>query len=261
MGANTFYDTSSTTNADDAFNELVSESRHLDGVSYSGGIGMKHSFDIVQRTPVAQRKADALAESCLDGSHSDKWGPAAAIAVGKPKATKPRTVTIALQDVADGVSDETIAAAVAAKLDVSSDRINSYEIVGEPAVKFSYNRVAGTSKATRVWAVKEEYVWFTRSQTWRTASTHRTKTEAMAAARKLLQHDASTLTDWRGDPLTFITADQTRRSYAVVEELKLEGEAAGWERTLSSYKAKFNVELGGDDLEFSHWLFVGWASS
>ena len=249
MGANTFQETSAITDVREAFNDLVAESRHRDGVQYSGEIGMKDGFDVVQRTPISGRAAAMLAEKCTDDSHSSKWGPAAAIAVGTPTSTKTRTVTIHITDVANGVSDAVIAAAIAAKLDVPVEQIGSYEIVDSPTVKYAYSRIAGTSKSTRVWRVN----------LGRTVSTHRTKTEAMAAARKSLAANAGL--DFLGKPLLHVTPADSNRSLSVVEELKLEGETAGWQRTLSSYKAKFTVEVASSSIAFSHWLFVGWASS
>lgn len=91
MGANTFYNTSTNPNADAAFRELTESSRFQSGHQYSGEIGMKHEFVVIQRTPLAPEAAAALADQLIDNADArvdDKFGPAGAI----PLSTNGKTV-------------------------------------------------------------------------------------------------------------------------------------------------------------------------
>ena len=47
MGASNFYSVGTGKTADEAFERLGEQDRYENGHSYSGGIGMKHSFEII----------------------------------------------------------------------------------------------------------------------------------------------------------------------------------------------------------------------
>lgn len=87
MGANTFVVVQSGKTAADAFREAVDRSRHESGHSYSGEIGMKHGFKMVEPKHDGTIKgACAQAESLLDNDEhfsNDKWGVAGCIPVTK----------------------------------------------------------------------------------------------------------------------------------------------------------------------------------
>lgn len=66
-----------------AFDRLCDEDRYENGHSYSGGIGMKHSFVMID-TVDTDEEAHALAYKLIDECDprvDDKWGPAGCIAV------------------------------------------------------------------------------------------------------------------------------------------------------------------------------------
>lgn len=92
MGANTFSESSNLSNVADAFRELTERSRYESGASYSGEIGMKSEYVVIQRTPMLPADASALAERLIDSADSrvdDKYGPAGAIPLG----TDGKTIT------------------------------------------------------------------------------------------------------------------------------------------------------------------------
>lgn len=84
MGANTFMNTGDGKTAKEAFSALVEQSRHEDGHSYSGCIGMKSSFVMITVpdgiTP--RDHADRLLDED-DRRIVDTDGPAGCVSVGE----------------------------------------------------------------------------------------------------------------------------------------------------------------------------------
>ena len=82
-GGNDFYDFGRGSNAKSIFRELVEDAQHEYGHGgYTGTIAEKSSFKIVGRVDTMDEAYD-LADEKID--RNDKWGPAFAIEVKKPK--------------------------------------------------------------------------------------------------------------------------------------------------------------------------------
>lgn len=83
MGAATFFNSIKGTDPNEAFKALTTQSQYEDGHQYSGGIGMKHSFDLAGTVDTLQ-EARELADRLIDQDDPrfcDKWGPAGCIVV------------------------------------------------------------------------------------------------------------------------------------------------------------------------------------
>ena len=66
-----------------AFERLCDEDRYENGHSYSGGIGMKHSFVLIDTVDTVAEAFDLAERLILDDDPrvDDKWGPAGLIEV------------------------------------------------------------------------------------------------------------------------------------------------------------------------------------
>ena len=84
MGACTFETISCGKTAQEAFDIAVSQSQYESGHSYSGEIGMKHSFKMFVFDAKIHTSVDRLINELImnDPKVSDKWGPAGCIDLG-----------------------------------------------------------------------------------------------------------------------------------------------------------------------------------
>lgn len=82
MGAETFYEISSGKTPEEAFIKAVNQALYNHGHSgYTGTIGEKTTFTMAADVPMFASEANALAESLIDTTYSDKWGPAGCIQI------------------------------------------------------------------------------------------------------------------------------------------------------------------------------------
>lgn len=83
MGASTFEVIAKGATAKEAFENAASQDRYENGHSYSGGIGMKHSFKLIA-LPAGKVASDYANELINNGDPriDDKYGPAGCIALG-----------------------------------------------------------------------------------------------------------------------------------------------------------------------------------
>ena len=82
MGATTFYNVENAETANLAFEQAKSEALYYHGHGgYSGTIAEKTHYTIASSQPLTKCKARELAESLINTSYVDKWGPAGCIEI------------------------------------------------------------------------------------------------------------------------------------------------------------------------------------
>lgn len=87
MGAYEFAQRATGTGATDAFDSARRQAEYDHGHSgYTGTIAEKHSFVVIERKPVGEAEANAIADKLMnddDDRIADKWGPAGAVLVSE----------------------------------------------------------------------------------------------------------------------------------------------------------------------------------
>lgn len=237
MGAHSFTAVSKETDPKAAYAALVAEARSEYGNdAYNGTISTTRGFRVVSGTPLSQSAADAMIESRIDSL--SKWDVCEAVAVGKAKKVKKRTVTVTLRPAADDANGMRLSGAdVASHLGIPVERLEGFTVI-ESTPKYRY--AAGKpGPSRRVW---------TTSLGGEFAS----RTEAVAFARQRLEERA------RHDAGVYVSGDETIEVF----QRTLRSPEASMQRKLVSWKIKLTVDVASSDEKvFDHWLFYGWAAS
>ena len=82
MGATTFYAFSEAETASEAFSIAVTDAQYMHGHGgYTGTIAEKSSYTLTTQEKLPSKEAYKLANSLIDTTYSDKWGPAGCIQI------------------------------------------------------------------------------------------------------------------------------------------------------------------------------------
>lgn len=229
MGAHSFHETCTEPDVHKAYDSLCTNAAYEDGHgAYSGTIATTRGVRVVHATPVTAAYANVVSLQRIEGLL--KWAECEAIAVGTPTKTKK------IQTVLTTPSQPKLAE-IAQKIKVDPLQIVSYETIeATPAYVFETVAPAARKKA---WIVEER---FGRIQE------HATRSAALRAAKEMLKNQP--VFSNAGSPVEVLVFQRdTRGSETVVR-----GE-------LQSIRSKLSIVVNTGELQFSHWLFYGWAAS
>ena len=237
MGAHSFTAVSKETDPKAAYAALVAEARSEYGSdAYNGTISTTRGFRVVSSTPLSESAAAALIESRIEDL--EKWDVCEAVAVGKAKKVKKRTVTVTLRPTDAAANGMRLSGAdVASHLGIPVERLEGFTVVTSTP---KYRYVAGKPGPSR-------RVWTTSM-----GGEFATRTEAAAFARQKLEERA-----WH-DAGVYVSGDETIEVF----QRTVRSPEASMQRKLVSWKLKLTVEIASSDEKvFDHWLFYGWAAS
>lgn len=229
MGAHSFHVTCTEPDVHRAYDSLCTDAAYEDGHgAYSGTIATTRGVRVVQATPVTAAYANVVSLRRIEAL--SKWAECEAIAVGTPTKTKQ------VQTVVTTPSYPKLAE-IAEKLKVDPLQIVSFETI-ESKPAYAFHTVVPEARK-RAWVVEERYG---RSREFATRS------QALRAAKEMVESQPLYIDHSAAVEVRVFQRD-TKDSETVVR-----GE-------LQSIRSKLSVVVNTGELQFSHWLFYGWAAS
>jgi len=158
-----------------AFSRAVEDARYEHGRGgYTGTIAEKHGYSIVTRTPMSMDAAYKFAGQHED---NDKWGPALAIPIGEAKQGKSKELKIDTE--ADSERDAQTKAIEEAQKSYQGKTVKVKIIRTE---RFKKAKI----KTRKAPFNRESYFWWSRGQQTSSGNKHKTKQEAVAAFKAMV---------------------------------------------------------------------------